>query len=168
VISGRGNSFTFIQNNSDSHSINVPTSTDVVSDSGSDTYSQTMSATETYSSGGAVSGGCDSFTWAQTAGDNVVLTQGYGGTTLGAYTLHDMTVDDQIYQSFSDVGNDILGSSDSVLGGRDTYTSVSQRDLNSTITDFGDSANPHLILADSSPKDGSNGSRRARAGCNGV
>ena len=50
------------------------------------------------------SGGSDSFAWAQTASDNMVLTQDYGGTTLGVYTLYDMTVDDIMYQDFSDTG----------------------------------------------------------------
>ena len=47
----------------------------------------------------------------------MILTQDYGGTTLGAYTFYDMTIDDLIYQNFSDVGNDILGPSDSILAG---------------------------------------------------
>ncbi len=132
-----------------------PTS-DVVTDSGYDTYSESMSGTETYGPGGTVSGGSDSFTWAQTASDNLILTQDYGGTTLGAYTLYDMTVDDQIYQNFSDVGKDILGPSDSILGGGDSYTWGSSRDLVSTITDYGDVATPYLILAYSSDQTGLN------------
>ena len=115
-----------------------------------------MSGTETYGPGATVSGGSDSFTWAQTASDNLILTQDYGGTTLGAYTLYDMTVDDQIYQNFSDVGNDILGPSDSILGGGDSYTWGSARDLVSTITDYGDAATPYLILAYSSDQTGLN------------
>ena len=113
-----------------------------------------MSGTETYGPEGTVSGGSDSFTWAQTASDNLILTQDYGGTTLGAYTLYDMTVDDQIYQNFSDVGNDILGPSDSILGGGDSYTWGSSRDLVSTITDYGQAATPYLIQAYSSDQTG--------------
>ncbi len=156
VITGGGNSFTFIQNSSDSHNLSITTTSDVVTDSGYDTYSESMSGTETYGPGGAVSGGADSFTWAQTASDNLILTQDYGGTTLGAYTLYDMTVDDQIYQNFPDVGNDILGPSDSILGGGDSYTWGSSRDLVSTITDYGDAATPYLILAYSSDQVGLN------------
>ena len=46
---------------------------------------------------------------APTASDNLVLTQDYGGTTLGEYTQYDMTVDDMMYENFSDVGVDTLG-----------------------------------------------------------
>ena len=150
MISSGGNSFTFLQNSSDSHSLTITTTSDVVTDSGYDTYSESMSGTETYGPGGTVSGGSDSFTWAQTASDNLILTQDYGGTTLGAYTLYDMTVDDQIYQNFSDSGNDILGPSDSILGGGDSYTWGSSRDLVSTITDYGQAATPYLVLGYSS------------------
>ena len=152
VVSGGNNSFTFVQTDSDTHNLNVTTRPPptVVSDSGYDTYSDSMSGTETYGQGGTISGGSDSFTWAQTASDNLIITQAYGGTTLGAYTQFDMTVDDIIYQNFSDVGNDILGPSESILGGRDTYTWGIERDLVSTLTDYGDAATPYLIKAYSS------------------
>ena len=150
VVNSGDNSFTFIQNDFSSHNLTLTTTSDVVNDSGSETYSETMLGTETYGVGGSVSAGSDSFTWSQTASDNLILTQDYNGTTLGAYTLYDMTVDDQIYQSFYDVGTDILGASDSILGGCDTYTWGQSRNLVSTLTDYGDSATPYLILAFSS------------------
>jgi hypothetical protein len=41
-----------------------------------------MAGTENYGTGGTISAGTDSFTWSQTASDNLVITQDYGGTTL--------------------------------------------------------------------------------------
>ena len=38
-----------------------------------------------------------------------------------------MTVDDNIYENFSDVGVDTLGPSDSIRAGSDTYTWGTQR-----------------------------------------
>ena len=57
IVTGGGNSFTFIQSNSDSHTLTVSTSTDVVADSGYDTYTLNMLGTETYGSDGTVSAG---------------------------------------------------------------------------------------------------------------
>jgi len=145
VVTGGGNSFTFIQSNSDSHSLAVNTATDTVCDTGTDTYTLNMLGTETYGSGGTVSGGSDSFTWAQTATDALGLTEDGGGTTLGAYTLYQITESDQLYQNFSDVGNDILGASDSILGGCDTYTWGTSRDVDTSVVDSGDSATPYYI-----------------------
>ena len=45
------------------------------------------------------------------------------------------------------MGNDILGASDSILGGCDTYTWGTSRDLDSTLTDYGDGATPILVEA---------------------
>jgi hypothetical protein len=134
VVTGGHNSFTFDQTDSESHNISVATAGDTVTDSGYDTFSQYMQGTETYGSFATVSTGYDSFTWAQTASDNLIITQNFGGTTLGAYTLYDMTVDDQIYQNFYDVGTDTLGASDSIRGGVDSYTWGSARDLVSTLS----------------------------------
>ncbi len=150
LVTGGNNSFTFGQTNTESHNISVGTAGDTVTDSGYDTFSQYMQGTETYGSFAAVSSGYDSFTWAQTASDNLIITQNYGGTTLGAYTLYDITLDDQIYQNFYDVGTDTLGANDSIRGGVDSYTWGSARDLVSTLTDFGDSATPYEIEAYSS------------------
>ena len=147
VITGGGNSFTFIQSNSDSHTLTVSTSTDVVADSGYDTYTLNMLGTETYGSEGTVSSGSDSFTWAQTASDLLAMTENANGPTLGAYTEYNVDVVDQMYENYSDVGNDILGASDSILGGCDTYTWGEDRDLDSTITDYGDLATPILVNA---------------------
>jgi hypothetical protein len=147
VITGGGNSFTFIQSNSDSHTLTVSTSTDVVADSGYDTYTLNMLGTETYGSEGTVSSGSDSFTWAQTASDLLALNENANGPTLGANTEYNLDVVDQMYENYSDVGNDILGASDSILGGCDTYTWGEDRDLDSTITDYGDLATPILVNA---------------------
>jgi hypothetical protein len=89
----------------------------VVVDSGYDTYTLHMLGTETYGALGTVSSGSDSFTWAQTASDLLALMENAGGTTLGAYTEYGLTIVDQMYENYSDVGNDILGASDSIRGG---------------------------------------------------
>jgi hypothetical protein len=82
----------------------------------------------------------DAFTWAQTASDIVILSERAGGTTLGAYTMYNITEDDYNYDDFSDQGTDILGASDSILGGSDTFTWGAARDLDSTVIDYGDTA----------------------------
>ena len=82
LLTGGHNSFTFAQTDTESHNINAPSASDSVSDAGYDTFSQYMQGTETYGSTGAVSGGSDSFTWAQTDSDNLIISQDYGGTTL--------------------------------------------------------------------------------------
>jgi hypothetical protein len=61
-----------------------------------------------------------------------------------------MTVNDQIFESFYDVGTDTLGAGDSIVAGCDTYTWASSRNLVSTLTDQGDSATPYVIKAYSS------------------
>src|SRR5271169_6476285 len=106
-----------------------------------------MQGTETYGSDGTVSSGSDSFTWAQTASDLLVLTETANGPTLGAYPEYNMTVVDQMYENFSDVGNDLLGASDSIVGGCDTYTWGDARDLDSTITDSGTTTSPIQVQA---------------------
>jgi hypothetical protein len=50
-------------------------------DSDSETYSETMLGTETYGVGGSVSAGSDSFTWSQTASDNLILSPRFLPTT---------------------------------------------------------------------------------------
>ncbi len=109
-----------------------------------------MQGTETYGSTGAVSAGTDSFTSAQTDSDNLIISQDYGGTTGTTVDVYEITVDDQIYQNFYDVGTDTLGASDSIRAGVDSYTWGQQRDLVSTLTDYGQSVTPYYIGAYSS------------------
>ena len=140
AITGGGNSFTFVQNNSDSHALNVTTNTVVISDGGSDSYSLSMMGTETYGTGGTVSSGSDSFTWAQLGLDNLTMSEQGGGSAGGTYTTYMVSEADNIDNSFSAVGTDILGASDTVRGGCDTYTWVQSRDVNTSVSDGGDSA----------------------------
>ncbi len=54
---------------------------------------------------------------------------------------------DQLVDGFDDSGTDILGASDSILGGCDTYTWDTERDLATTIFDWGTSASPIYVSA---------------------
>ena len=54
------------------------------------------------------------------------------------------SVTDTLLASFSDAGTDILGASDSIAGGCDTYVESSSRDQISTMTDYGTSVSPYL------------------------
>jgi hypothetical protein len=48
-----------------------------------------MLGTETYGTGGTISGGADSFTWAQTAYDNATIDEyGNNGTMGAAFDYH--------------------------------------------------------------------------------
>ena len=63
---------------------------------------------------------------------------------------------DLLTNSFSDVGTDILGASDSILGGSDTYTWDDQRTLESTFADNGTNVSPYFIgssLSDQATQD---------------
>ena len=53
VINSGNNCFTFAQTDSDTHNLSLTTTTDVVTDSGYDTHSESMSGTETYGTGGS-------------------------------------------------------------------------------------------------------------------
>ena len=101
TISGGGNSFTFIQSDYNSLSINTP-ETDTAS------YTMTMSGTETYAPGGSISGGSDNFTWNQNAYDKttIVYDQLAGTAT---QTNYEMLVTDTVSDSMSDLGSDVLG-----------------------------------------------------------
>ena len=146
-ITGGGNSFTFDQCNSDSHSISVTTSGNIVVDNGYDYYSLGMQGTETLGAGGVVTGGSDSFTWVQWASDSLGLAeaQGSGTSLLGSYTNYQIALTDTISNSFSDAGTDILGTSDSILGGSDTYSWVQARSLSSSEVDSGNSGTPFYV-----------------------
>ncbi len=72
-----------------------------------------MLGTETYGMGGTVAGGSDSFTWGQTASDNDVIVEIGDQGTLGSGLDYVITVGDLDLDTFSDIGTDILGSSDS-------------------------------------------------------
>jgi hypothetical protein len=117
------------------------TTTDNVTDTGTDSYSLAMTGTETLGSGGTVTGGSDSFSWTQSASDLFTLVQSGGGTS-GQYTQYQLTVYDQLIAGFTDAGTDILGSGDSILAGSDTYSWNTQRDLASTVTDTGNTLSP--------------------------
>jgi hypothetical protein len=75
AVLGGVDSFTFIQNNSDSHSLTASGDNDDVSDIGSDWYSLSMSGLETLGAGGAVSGGSDWFDWQQDTSDAYTLSR---------------------------------------------------------------------------------------------
>ena len=105
-----------------------------------------MTGTETLGSGGGVTGGSDSFTWWQNASDVLTMVEDGGGTS-GVYTQYQLTLYDQISQDFADNGTDILGASDSIVAGSDTYTMDTDRNLATTIIDNGTSSSPYYINA---------------------
>jgi hypothetical protein len=54
-----------------------------------------------------------------------------------ASPVYALTENDQLIDDYYDVGTDILGASDSILGGCDTYTWNYTRGVGSTVTDSG-------------------------------
>jgi trimeric autotransporter adhesin len=149
TISNGVNDFTLDECNSDSHSISVTTSGNIVVDDGCDYYSLHMQGSESLGAGGVVTGGSDSYTWVQWASDAFGLTeaQGSDSESLDAYTDYQINLTDTISNSFSDVGADILGTSDSILGGSDTYSWMQMRSVSSAEVDSGDSATPYYVSA---------------------
>jgi hypothetical protein len=80
-ITSGGNSFSFTQNNSDSFSESAALSGGLVVQDNTATFSETMAGTETYGTGGTISGGSDSFTWSQSATDvDTLINTGDEGT----------------------------------------------------------------------------------------
>ena len=61
--------------------------------------------------------------------------------------MYEVTLADQIYQNFSDNGNDILGPSDSILGGCDTYTWGNPPTWPAPSPTTANSATPYYIAA---------------------
>ena len=147
AVTGGGNSFTFIQNDSNSMTETAILTYGVIGQSNNASFSEIMLGTETYAPGGAVSGGADSFTWIQSAYDDGSISEAGGYGTLGAALDYEIYVNDIVDDGMSDVGTDILGASDSILGGCDTYSYYQDRDLNSTIIDLGTSSTPYQIDA---------------------
>jgi hypothetical protein len=149
TISGGNDSFSFNQSNSDSHTLIAGTSSYNVYETFTDTYTLSMLGTETDGPGGNVSGGADSYTWNQTESDDLTIFQ-YDDlvNTLGTYSNDNVSLNDLLVADFSDVGTDILGTSDSILGGCDTYTSEMTREVNTGIVESGNAGgSPYLVNA---------------------
>ncbi len=106
-----------------------------------------MLGTETYGTGGTISGGADSFTWAQTAYDNATIDEYGNNGTMGAALDYHLVLLDIVEDTFNDTGTDILGASDSILGGCDTYTDSQQHNLDSTVNAFGTTSAPYYLSA---------------------
>ena len=104
-----------------------------------------MLGTETYAPGGAVSGGSDSYTWIQSASDVATIIEVGDAGTLGGAPEYEISVADYIGNEISDVGTDILGSSDTILGGCDTYSIIELRALYSTVDDYGVVGTPYYL-----------------------
>jgi hypothetical protein len=79
-----------------------------VTDVGTGTYNMDMPGTETYGTGGTVSGGSDSFTWAQSVSDTVVMTQTICDTVT-ASPVYALTENDQVVGDYYDVGTEAPG-----------------------------------------------------------
>ncbi len=146
-VRGGSDTFTFLQANTDSHSLVDTGSNENIIDVGCDSYYLTMTGTEILGTGGSVASGGDWFTWQQGASDSYTLSQSQSAS--GQNTQYLLSMSDLLTDSFSDVGTDILGASDSILGGSDTYTWDNQRTLESTIIDYGTTAAPYYIGAPS-------------------
>jgi hypothetical protein len=67
-----------------------------------------MTGTETYGTGGTVSGGSDSFTWAPSVSDTLVLTQTICDTVTSS-PVHALTENDLLIDNFYDVGTEVPG-----------------------------------------------------------
>jgi hypothetical protein len=122
----------------------LPVATDYLSEGDHDSFSETMTASESLTTSGSISGGSDSYTSDQNVNNAfVVRYQGGGGavgtTVPGAYRLYYIVDADQVIQSFHDVGSDSLGPSDTILAGTDSYTWVKDRYDSNNITDYGKS-----------------------------
>ena len=136
---------TSVARNTDDRTLNLSAATDSLSEDDHGSFSETMTATESMTDGGSVVGGSDSYTWDQSVDNLVVLgVQGGGdsaGSTIpGAYRLYYIDDSDQIVQNFHDVGSDVLGASDSIVAGSDSYTWIKDRFDSNSVTDFGTSA----------------------------
>jgi hypothetical protein len=148
-VTGGSDSFTFNQNNSDSHTLVAYTTSYNVTETFTDTYTLNMLGTETDGPGGNVSSGSDSYSWNQTLSDYLTLVQ-YDDTvsTLGVYSTDNLSMNDLLVDEFNDIGTDILGASDSILGGCDTYSSVMSRAINTSVDVAGNAgASPYLVEA---------------------
>ncbi len=106
-----------------------------------------MLGTETYGMGGTISGGADSFTWAQTGYDNATIDEYGNNGTMGAALDYHLVLLDIVEDTFNDTGTDILGASDSILGGCDTYTDSQQHNLDSMVNAFGTTSAPYYLAA---------------------
>jgi hypothetical protein len=150
AITGGGNCFTFIEQDSNSLSLTANRSSGDVSQDDTASFSEIMVGTETYGAGGVITGGSDFYTWIQSGLDNDTYYQSQGGSTLTVYTEYTISINDSISDSLSDRGTDILRGSDSIVGGSDTYTDVQARALHSSVGDSGTSGSPISISAQGS------------------
>ena len=146
AIAGGGNSFTFVENNSNSLTETANLTAGSIGQNNNASFSETMLGTETYGPGGTISGGSDSFTWIQSANDNDTIDEHGNYGTLGSALDYHIVVFDTVEDSLSDVGTDVLGVSDSILGGCDTYTDSEQHDLASTVLDYGTTNTPSFQI----------------------
>ncbi len=144
AITGGGNSFTFIQNDFDSQSETFQLSSGMGGQINTASMYENMLGTETYASGGSISGGSDSYTWIQGSNDDDNIYEATDNGTIGSAPYYNTTVIDSMSDSLSDYGTDTLGASDSILGGCDTYVEIEERSLYSGFADFGTSAAPIL------------------------
>ena len=68
--------------------------------------------------------------------------------TLGVYSIDNLSMNDLLVDEFNDTGTDVLGDSDSILGGCDTYTSVMSRLVDTSVDVSGNAgASPYLVEA---------------------
>ena len=149
AISGGGNSFTYNETDSDSLS---ESDTDaggyaLIEQYNTAGLTEEMLGTETYAPGGAISGGSDSYTWIQSATNLATISEAGDSGTMGSALNYVLSLADYIGDGITDVGTDILGASDSILGGCDTYTLIEERELDSSIVDYGDASTPYLLQA---------------------
>jgi hypothetical protein len=64
------------------------------------------------------------------------------------YSTDNLSMNDLLVDEFNDIGTDILGASDSILGGCDTYSSVMSRAINTSVDVAGNAgASPYLVEA---------------------
>jgi hypothetical protein len=111
VITGGGNSFTFIENNSNSLTETANLTSGDIGQNNTASFSEIMLGTETYGSAGIISGGADSFTWVQSAYDNGTINEVGNNGTLGA-----------AYDYYIDTDNGTITGSDTVTTSFGSFT----------------------------------------------
>jgi hypothetical protein len=135
AITGGGNSFTRSENDWNSLTESDSLSTGVVLQDNTATDSEVMSGTETYAPGGSISGGSDSYQWNEETTDSISFTLFQNTGTGTTPTIYGIILYDTVSDTFGDVGNDVLGPSDSILGGCDTYSEGANRFMYSSVID---------------------------------
>ena len=142
AITGGGNSFNFNESNSDSTSETAALTDGYINQNNTASFTEAMLGTETYGAAGAITGvptrsrGCRQHTTSPSS-PRAASSEPWARPSNGASTVIDVVGD-----TLSDVGTDVLGTSDSILGGCDAYSESLEHELGSTFLDYGTTGSP--------------------------